>query len=404
MEVSPRACILTPPGRGAVATIRVVDGDWLIDTAEPPIFSAANGRKLRDQALQRIVFGRWGVAVTEDVVVCRIRAQLLEIHCHGGDSATHRIVADLERMGCQLELWPEHATRQAGMLEAELQDALQRAPTLRTASILLRQTDGRLEREIRKLLSDIESLSPRVLESEPARVSERIQRILSHRVFGRHLIQPWQVVFAGRPNVGKSSLINSLLGFTRSIVFDEPGTTRDAVSSESAFDGWPVRLIDTAGLRTTTDDLERAGMQKTHQALAMAGCRVVVLDASREPTAQDLDLLAAWPDALVVAHKADLPGAWGEDLPPAALSVSSLKATGIDNLERAIVAHLVPEVPDMHAVLTVTDRQVTCLERALQYWESGQGAPAIKALLQLLHGDAVGDEPADSDDGPCSAQ
>ncbi|MEO1995413.1 MAG: GTPase [Planctomycetaceae bacterium] len=392
----PRACILTPPGRGAVATIRIVGGDSVIDAAQPRVFRAVNGRDLCDQELQRIVFGRWGLGVTEDVVVCRLRSEVTEIHCHGGDSAVHRVMADLERLGCQSELWRTHLTGQVGFLEAELQDALQRAPTLRTAALLVQQVDGRLEREIVKLMSDIESEAAAGAAANSDRVLVRLQSLVTGSGFGRHLIQPWRVVFAGRPNVGKSSLINVLLGFTRSIVFDEPGTTRDAVASESAFDGWPVRLIDTAGLRPTTDDLERAGMDKTRAELATASCRVVVLDVSRAPTEQDVSLFETWPDALIVAHKADRPVVWGKELPHNALSVSSLDATGIDTLERAIVDLLVPETPNTEAILAVTERQVACLEQARQFFERGEYGAARDELARLLHGDAGDEGAADS--------
>jgi len=381
---SPKACILTPPGRGAVATIRVVAGDSVIDAAQPAVFCANNGRAVCDQQIERIVFGRWGRSVSEDVVLCRLEPGLLEIHCHGGDSAVQRIMADLQRLGCQPESWRDQRVRRAGFLEAELQEALQQAPTLQTAAALAQQADGRLQREVDQLIVGLESTADSSKFTQ--QVSLRLDALIHHSRFGRHLIQPWRVVFAGRPNVGKSSLINVLLGYARSIVFDQPGTTRDAVGSDTAFEGWPVRLIDTAGLRPTGDDLERAGMLRTQQELATADCRVLVLDASQPALPEDVELLNTWPSSVIVAHKSDQPPAWGRDLPSGALRVSSLEKTGVCDLERVIVERLVPETPEREAVFPVTDRQAACLEQARQSAEDGAWDAARNALLQLRYG------------------
>lgn len=383
-DASPKACILTPPGRGAVATIRVLGGDSVIDAARPGVFYSHNGRDVSDQEIERIVFGRWGASVPEDVVLCRLEPDLLEIHCHGGDSAVQRIMADLQRLGCQPESWREQRARGAGFLEAELQEALQQAPTLQTAAALVQQADGRLQREVDQLIERLESTADSSVMRQ--QVLLRLKSLTHRSRFGRHLIQPWRVVFAGRPNVGKSSLINALLGYARSIVFDQPGTTRDAVGADTAFDGWPVRLIDTAGLRSTSDDLERAGMARTQQELTTADCRVLVLDTSLPPSPEDVDLLNTWPSAVIVAHKADRPPAWGRELPSAALRVSSLKESGIADLERVIVERLVPETPEREAVLAVTDRQASCLEQARQSAHDGAWDAARDALLQLRYG------------------
>jgi small GTP-binding protein len=111
--------------------------------------------------------------------------------------------------------------------------------------------------------------------------------------------------------VGKSSLINALVGYQRSIVFDEPGTTRDVVTAETALDGWPIQFIDTAGLRDSdADDLEAAGIALARQQLDAADLRLLVLDTSQPRNADDERLLDEWTDALVIANKCDLPSAW----------------------------------------------------------------------------------------------
>jgi tRNA U34 5-carboxymethylaminomethyl modifying GTPase MnmE/TrmE len=132
-------------------------------------------------------------------------------------------------------------------------------------------------------------------------------------------------------------------------------------------------------------------MDKTRAELTTANCRVVVLDVSQAATEQDASLLETWPDALIVAHKADRPVAWGKELPHNTLCVSSLAATGIETLERAIVDLLVPAMPDTEAILAVTERQVACLEQACQFFRRGECGAARDQLARLLHGDTDDD-------------
>lgn len=187
--------------------------------------------------------------------------------------------------------------------------------------------------------------------------ASRANEMLAWANFGTHLTQPWEVVLAGRPNVGKSSLINALVGFERSIVFDEPGTTRDVVTADTVLDGWAIRLSDTAGQRGSARDLEAAGIARAREAFANADARLLLIDVSQPPHADDWQLLAEWPDAIVVAHKVDLLDAWGEALPKKAIRVSSLQRTGLRELSSAIVLRLVPMLPPDDAVIPLTDRQ-----------------------------------------------
>ena len=172
----------------------------------------------------------------------------MEVHCHGGHAATTAIVADLNSAGIITRSWPE--TLDAGKLEADAFEALAHAPTERTAAILLDQYRGALRAAINRV---IEFINGGHLEQ----AGSELERILSREPVGQHLVAPWRVVLAGKPNVGKSSLINRLAGYQRSIVFDQPGTTRDVVTTRTAIDGWPVELADTAGLRSGDDEIER---------------------------------------------------------------------------------------------------------------------------------------------------
>ncbi|MSR57564.1 MAG: GTP-binding protein [Planctomycetaceae bacterium] len=376
LAVTPTAAVLTPHGRGAVATIRLRGPSESFDGSPHALFRAADGRPVAQQPVGRIVFGRWGHEPTEEVVVCRHDLLTTEIHCHGGDAAVRRILADLETVGCRTIPWTEQFTREQGPLAAECLQALSQATTLRSADILLDQYSGTL----RKALESIAPVPPL------QRGQAQITALLKWAQFGLHLTRAWQVVLTGRPNVGKSSLINALLGYSRSIVSDQPGTTRDVVTAETAFAGWPVQLADTAGVRSNAATIEAAGIAKARARLDSADCRVILIDLGEAPATDDFDLLVAWPDAIVVAHKADRPDLWGGAVPESALRVSSLTGAGVKQLAEAIVARLVPVVPPPGTAIPVTQRQIDALRQAQDACVCGDEVALQSCLDELLAG------------------
>src|SRR5262249_44905395 len=151
--------------------------------------------------------------------------------------------------------------------------ALSRATTLRTAAILWEQASGVFESAIRKLRSSV--------AADVSAAAAEMRAWLARVDFGLHLTSPWSVVLVGRPNVGKSSLINAILGYTWSIVFDEPVTTRDVVSASTAIDGWPIELYDVAGLRESDDPLEAAGIERARQKLETTDLSIYLIDVSQ---------------------------------------------------------------------------------------------------------------------------
>ncbi len=344
------AAVWTPSGRGAVATVRVRGDLERLSEGLNGIFHAASGRPLLAMSEQQICFGQWGRNAAEDVVVCRTQLDAFEIHCHGGDAAVRRILADLADLSCEIVDWRSQLEAERGVGECEFADVLSRATTLRAAGWIAAQA-GRMEQAI-AMLTELANAGQR------DQATVRVNEILAWANFGQHLTRPWEVVLAGRPNVGKSSLINALVGFERSIVFDQPGTTRDVVTADTVLDGWAIRLSDTAGQRGSTDELEAAGIAKARDAFANADARLLLIDISEPPHADDRRLLAEWPDALIVAHKADLPDAWGQSLPTNAIRVSSLQRTGLKELSAAIVARLVPTLPLAGTVIPLNDRQM----------------------------------------------
>jgi tRNA modification GTPase len=163
-------------------------------------------------------------------------------------------------------------------------------------------------------------------------LSARTTTLLASARQGRLIREGLQVAIVGAPNVGKSSLFNALAGASRAIVTDVPGTTRDLVTEVVDLDGLRVTLVDTAGLRDTSDPVEAEGVERSRQAIAVADLILQVVDASREDTSQAIDT-----KQLIVSNKADLPSA---KKTPGAVFVSALTGAGLDDLRRRIVAAL----------------------------------------------------------------
>jgi tRNA modification GTPase len=393
------ASVLTPPGRGAIAVVTTAGPG--AHAAVDAHFRAANGRLIARQRVGRIVFGHWGeMPHSEEVVVCRQSAEALEIHCHGGAAAVARIVEALAAAGCRIASWKEWlATSAPDVLTAEADLALTEATTDRTAAILLDQRAGTLRAAVEELV--------RLLEvGEPAAAIDGLAALLGRATLGSHLMRPWQVAIAGRPNVGKSSLANALLGYQRAIVFDQPGTTRDVLAAETAVDGWPVRLTDAAGIRVDAgDSIEAEGVCRARRRVAEADLVIWVLDAAALPPSELSDAMAtAWKqlavdldaafvrsvDPLVVLNKFDLLSPSLVEVAmrqaPSAIAVSALKRTGLDLLLGAIGGRLVPHPPQPGDAVPFTERQRGLLEQAQSCAVAGDVGGAAGWLRRFIDG------------------
>ncbi len=369
--------LLTPEGRGAIATL-LVEGRGATNLVAD-VFCPATGTRLVDVPLGRIVYGRLCTANDwnegEELVVCRRAEEELEVSCHGGTAAVARLIDLLVAGGAEHVDWRTWVRRCDDPIAAAATIALAAARTERTASILLDQLHGALRREI-------EAIAAALIANETDDARQRLQTLLARAKVGLHLTAPFRVVLAGRPNVGKSSLINALVGYQRAIVFDQPGTTRDVVTAVTAIDGWPVELADTAGLGESRDTIELAGMELARGRLAAADAIVLVFDSSRAWSAEDDALAAAWPDAVIVHNKCDLPPASGPER-PAGIATSAVTGDGINGLLACLAARLVPVVPPPGAAAPFTPQQVAQLEAAFAAIVHGDVAKAADVLAQL---------------------
>lgn len=370
---------LTPRGRGALAVVLVAGPEAL--AIVDGCFHAASGRPLTDELIDRIVLGRWGGPDGEELIVCRRADDRVEVHCHGGLAAVGAVVDGLTQRGCQSTPWQDWLQRtEDDPLRAAAHVALADAPTQRTAAILLDQYHGALAAAVRRAL---DAVSDGLWQQAAATLDE----LLAFRDFGLHLTQPWQVVLAGPPNVGKSSLINALVGHQRAIVCDLAGTTRDVVRATTAVDGWPIHLADTAGLRDATDEVETAALAQAAAALAAADLVLLVSDAAEScgpARGHDADeRLPSSARRLHVRNKIDL-------LPsrpaPAAdeLLTSAVTGEGIDELVRAIGRTLVPVAPERGAAVPFTADQVAALDEARAAIRGREALTARDALESLL--------------------
>ena len=336
---------LTAAGRGAICVL-AVSGHGVPGKLQT-YFRAANRKPLADQSTMKPVYGRWG---KEDIVVCVHSDQFVEVHCHGGDFAKLRIVADLETIGFSLvpvdgAIVSADAT--ANTAQAALL-ALAKATTEKSAAILTWQSEGALD----KALHQIERLAE---SGDHDQAIVAIDNLLKFASVGLHTTSPWKVAIAGAANAGKSSLINQIVGYTRSIVMDMPGTTRDLVSVETAINGWPVQLTDTAGLRDSNDQIEQSGVALAEQAIGKADLVIEVIDA----TSPVVGLSAE--NVLRVWNKCDLASPPPNEASDAA--IVALTGEGVEALFAEVALRLVPCEPTYGAAVPFLVTQVQWLEQ-----------------------------------------
>lgn len=360
MLSDPIAALATPPGRSALAVVRL-SGRGAFDVArqvvagfrpDPPrhatlaTFQSPDGAPI-DRGVYTVFPGPASYT-GEDMV---------ELSCHGGLAVPSRLLAALCSAGAR-PAHPGEFTRRAvlngklDLVQAEAVGDLIDAATPAQARAALGQLDGGLSRrllELRDQLIELQALLgydidfpdeddgavPRAtIDQALGAVSQRLDQLLATGPWGQRLREGGLVVLAGRPNVGKSSLFNALLGQERALVTELPGTTRDAIEAPADFLGWPVRLVDTAGLQDATDRLERMGIEVSRRYLSAADLILLCAEAGR-PLGPDESGALDGAAGLIVRTKADLAAAI-----PGELAVSCVTGTGLDSLRRAVAERL----------------------------------------------------------------
>ena len=201
----------------------------------------------------------------ESVVVTLLDEGGVEIHCHGGPAATERIVADLQACGVTAVDSKGWSLGDPSRLIGEARAVLARCLTSRTAAIAMDQLRGAM---LHWASSRLESVTR--ADVAVGVIQREAEEILRLAPLGLRLTDPFRIVLIGPPNVGKSSLLNAIVGYDRSITFDGAGTTRDVLHAETVIDGWPVRLSDTAGIRESGEPIEREGMVRARFAADQA--------------------------------------------------------------------------------------------------------------------------------------
>jgi len=374
----PIAARLTAAARGAVATIGLSGDDVVPRIRE--VFRPATAGRLERCSPGEVLFGRFGPPPGDEVVLARLTADQWELHCHGGMAAVDMVLDTLEKTGFDVVDWQRYVALSdrpaADRIVIEARQQLPVALTWRAGRILLDQVNGALSRTLQEAMQNLAA-------RRSSDAIDQLQGVLKWAELGCHLRRPWKVVLAGPPNVGKSSLMNALMGFTRAIVFDQPGTTRDVVRVTTALNGWPVELSDTAGLRTSDDALESSGVRKSQDVIRQADLVIWVTDATQADANTEITAPDACQRQIVVKNKADLL----EDVSSCTdhtLLTSATQGTGVSELAAEIADRLVPTIPPPGAAVPFTIEQIQQIERILKLLETGRRDQAMEAISRLL--------------------
>jgi tRNA modification GTPase len=357
------AC-LTPAGRAALATLSLHGPSaW---EAVRSLFRTRQGSQLPANPEEgRFWLGRLGADVADDVVVAVKKAEpipWLEVHAHGGREVVRFLMELFTSRGLRECTWQEFVRRTEGNeLCAAAAVALAEARTTRTAAILLDQYQGAFAQAVAAIRAALD-------RGEDGKASTQLADLANRASLGRHLTTPWHVVVAGAPNVGKSSLVNALAGYPRSVTSATPGTTRDVVTIGIAVDGWPIELADTAGQRMADSELEEEGIRRARETIAEADLCLWLLDGSAEPV---------WPEekagpVRMIINKTDLPAAWDWSRAIDALHVSARTGKGLDGLCAALSRWLVPNPPPPGAAVPFTPELANWVEEAQRNLAAGR--------------------------------
>lgn len=397
------AAIATPPGEGAISIVRL-SGDDAVTLAD----QVFKGKDLTKVSSHTINYGHFidpkTREIIDEVMVSVLRApktftreDTVEINCHGGIVPTNKILQVLLTNGARLAE-PGEFTKRAflhgriDLAQAESVMDLIRAKTDRSMKAALNQLDGELSQLIRNLrqeildvlaqvevnidypeYDDVEEMTSKLLREKALDVCAKIEQLLVTARQGKILREGLATALVGRPNVGKSSLLNHLLHEDKAIVTDIAGTTRDVIEEYVNVLGVPLKLVDTAGIRETDDRVEKIGVERSRQALDRSDLVILLLNDSEPLTTEDIELLQLTQDKkrIIVLNKMDLePKLDLNELyqyvdKAEVLKTSVLKNEGIRELEEHIATLFYGGIENSQTTVLVTNaRHIALLEQA----------------------------------------
>lgn len=368
------AAIATPRGEGALGVIRISGPDAFAIVSE--IFSSSSGKSLRELEPRRLTRGiiRDGSVVIDDILLVKMASpksytgdDLVEIHAHGGRYILARTLDLLYRLGAR-PASPGEFTRRAflngklDLVQAESISWMIKARTeveLKSALEQLKGEPSRILKRVKsglvRLLAGLEAgidfsefeevgISNEEAEREAGRLERMIASLEKKTEDGVRIRDGLKVAIVGKPNVGKSSLLNLILKEDRAIVSKEPGTTRDTIEEVVDLDGLSLRMIDTAGITEAEDEIEKEGIRRSVETIKKSALVLLVLDKGTEIGDDDiriLKLLKSKP-ALILLNKSDLPAAISLDRVKGCLGkrrvieISAKKKWGIEKIKREI--------------------------------------------------------------------